>query len=479
MSIKRLFAFAFFHAIIYAALPAATTWEIRPTNGSNNNGGGFVTGSTGTDFSQQNAAQYTFSDLASANGTTNPCVVSSVSHSFVAADVGNLIHITAGTNWTAGYYELVSVAAGAATLDRACGTAAALTSGTYFVGGAIQTLAQFSSNAVNGNSGYVKAESTITTASAISIVTAASGSVTAALIGYTSTRTDQGQATVQATGAFSNPIITLTGTNFGMQNFIFDCNSQTGVTGMEFGNNDIFGRNLTAINCLENGIYMPGTANMCSHCTVTGVSGTLTSGFLLAGTAGICIDCVATGIDTTGSGISFTGAEGACIRCIAGNNTGHGGAQKGISVTSNQFTCSNCVTYGNGGDGMYFDCTSICTLTLENLISYGNTGCGINFQIVSGPAITENNNSYGGNTGGNLCGNATAGANDVILTADPFVAGASNNFALNSTSGGGASVKAKGFPGVLNVGGTGFLDMGALQTQAPAAAGTVGFPLVQ
>src|ERR1044071_7124465 len=107
------------------AISVNTYWDVR-TTGSDNNGGGFVIGSSGTDYSQQDASQYSGTNLASTNGTTNPSVVTSATHNFVAADVGNIIRITAGSNWTTGYYQIVSVSSNAATLDRAVGTAATL-----------------------------------------------------------------------------------------------------------------------------------------------------------------------------------------------------------------------------------------------------------------------------------------------------------------------------------------------------------------
>src|SRR4051812_5831049 len=107
------------------AISAATVWECR-TSGSDSNGGGFVFGATGTDLSQSDSVSYSFSDLASSNGTNASPQVTSVSHNFVAADVGNLMQITAGTNWTTGFFQIVSVAANAATLDKACGSLASL-----------------------------------------------------------------------------------------------------------------------------------------------------------------------------------------------------------------------------------------------------------------------------------------------------------------------------------------------------------------
>ncbi len=100
---------------------------------------GSPTGGTWSiDYSQGTAARNTTTtDLASTSGTTAPSVVTSASFSFGVNCVGNIIHVTAGTSWLAGWYEVVSVSGGAATLDRACGSAATLSSGTWRLGGAI------------------------------------------------------------------------------------------------------------------------------------------------------------------------------------------------------------------------------------------------------------------------------------------------------------------------------------------------------
>lgn len=72
-------------------------------------------------------------DLASSNGTTNPAVVSSVIRPFVAADIGRTLRVSSGTNWTAGFYTIASVAGGQATLNSAVGTNATLTAGSGYV----------------------------------------------------------------------------------------------------------------------------------------------------------------------------------------------------------------------------------------------------------------------------------------------------------------------------------------------------------
>ena len=164
------------------------------------------TGGTFTlDYSQGTAAIDTGTDLASSNGTTNPCAISSASHTFSAQEVGNLVHITAGTNWTTGWYEVVSVSAGAATLDRACGAAASISSGTWYLGGAMSMNStldddffeiMLGTNGTGANSIFVKNGSysfgeTITT-------TAAGGTQAPITVeGYASVRGDKPQASTR------------------------------------------------------------------------------------------------------------------------------------------------------------------------------------------------------------------------------------------------------------------------------------------
>src|SRR6266567_1137557 len=142
LPMKRLLSFfLLIPSLAFGALSANTTLEVRP-GGNDLNGGGFVTGATGTDYSVQDAAQFSGTDLASANGTSTSPVVTSGVHNFVAADVGNIIQITAGASWMVGFYQIVSVASNAATLDRACGTAATLTVGAWAEGGALASIGQ-------------------------------------------------------------------------------------------------------------------------------------------------------------------------------------------------------------------------------------------------------------------------------------------------------------------------------------------------
>ncbi len=89
-------------------LSGSTVWEVRASGASDTQGGGYapltVSTFSGTDL------------VVDASLNTK---VTSVTHNFVAADVGTRIYITnvAGGAWTAGFYTINSVAANAATLS--------------------------------------------------------------------------------------------------------------------------------------------------------------------------------------------------------------------------------------------------------------------------------------------------------------------------------------------------------------------------
>ena len=176
------------------AIGAGVVWEIRTTATAGNvNSGGFDPTSAGTDYSQQDASQYNATDLASTNGNTNPAVITSASHSFVTADEGNIINITAGTSWTVGRYKIVSTSGGAATLDRAVGTTATISGGTYRVGGALSlgnandttTLAAVAAS----NKIWIKS-GTYTLGATLSGLVAGGTNGHTLLTGYTSSRSD-------------------------------------------------------------------------------------------------------------------------------------------------------------------------------------------------------------------------------------------------------------------------------------------------
>ncbi len=188
------FAFLFSHTAT-AAIAAGTVWEVRTTATSGNvNGGGFnpTNSSPGTDYSLQDGSQYGASNLLTANGTSNPCTVSSATHTFTSADRGNIMYISSGINWVAGRYEIVSISGSNAVLDRACAGVASAGSGVYVVGGAF-SLGSTDDNVFEvmtaGNKMWVKS-GTYTIGGVVSISGGGSTTNPVKIEGYSSTRGD-------------------------------------------------------------------------------------------------------------------------------------------------------------------------------------------------------------------------------------------------------------------------------------------------
>jgi len=90
----------------FGTLSGLIVWEIR-SNGNDNNGGGFKTGASGTDYSQQTSPQYALTSVTTAGAGATFLLASA------SADmVGNIAHVVSGTNFTAGFYEITSVSVG-------------------------------------------------------------------------------------------------------------------------------------------------------------------------------------------------------------------------------------------------------------------------------------------------------------------------------------------------------------------------------
>lgn len=170
------------------AISANSVWEVRTTGtAANVNSGFFVTGASGVDYSQQNAAQYNLTGLTTA--AANAIILTA---SASADMVGNSIHIISGTNFTAGWYEITSVVVGVSiTVDRNCTTAAGA-AGVGNIGGALSLGssddAVFESLSA-GNQMWVKS-GTYTLGGTVSISAAGTNVSPIKVTGYSVTRGD-------------------------------------------------------------------------------------------------------------------------------------------------------------------------------------------------------------------------------------------------------------------------------------------------
>lgn len=449
----------------FAALAATTVWEVRQTATANNvNGGGYnaANATPGTDRSLTDAAYKDHNDLVVADGDANPAVVTSAAHPFTADDNGNLIHITAGTNMTAGWYEVVSVdGSGNATLDRATGaTDGQLTGGTYYLGGAMSlsgTGADTWGEIIeDGNIVYVKYDAsnpTITMGDQFSASTTASLTLPVYFVGYDSTRTKINEDANRETIACGASYNFFTGAYWVLRNLIF-----TGA---------------------YDSVVRLGQYNRCERLKVTNSSATANrDGIYAASNYAIVTNCEA--ISTAGYAVRYGANYIKIIGCYLHDSKYGIYVGIGYGVITNNIIESNTTAaiylaatydftnilhntmYGvNSGDtGILGDDNEFTTI-LGNTISNFATAA-VSFSAACEFNFSNWNNYYSSTTTTNL----TKGAHD--LNVDPgFTDAAGGNFTP------GTNLKGLNIPGTYGSSSSvSYLDIGAVQRVEPAAGGS-------
>lgn len=414
------------------AFAATVAWEVQ-TLGSDNNGGGFdaVSGVPGTDYTYgagQTVIAYT--DIA-IDATVNTKCTSAL-RNFVAADVGNIINITGGTGFTVQRVQIMSVTAGAATVDKSLGTLGS-TGGTGNLGGALASPGMAGALHVSGNKIWVKAGTYTVTSATSNIssgcVTLAAGTAGAAthLEGYQATRGDKGSFPVIRSDSIITTFVLLTMANAtSVENLEYDGNSRTSSRGIDALSTNSLILRCRARNCTNSGFRATSNAPYFALCSATGCA--TQPAFLNTE----CWSCVA--YSNTVSGFS---SNSPLQRCLSINNSG----ASSDGFTGASLTCRNCVAYNNGRDG--FRATSGTTVApITNCIAESNAGWGFNASAAYDGIYLFNCAGYN-NTSGNVSTNVTSGNNIGFVTgaATFFVAAGSNNFAPSSAA------KAVGLPG--------------------------------
>lgn len=436
------------------ALATKIVWEIRPTVGADTNGGGYKTGASGTDYSQQTSPQYALTGIASAGAGATILYASAAANM-----VGNVAQVISGTNFTTGFYEIISVSVGVSiTFDRSVCTGVGA-SGVINIGGALATLNIIASVAVGSNTIYVKDTGTLNVSSTLSLSQASGGTSSdtngsLSFIGYTTTRGDNGKVT-WTTSTNSINLITFTGgSGFLFANFTFTTTASIKGACLFITNNGGNTYNTTCNNCVFDGFTYAvsalayGNTNYFSqlmmrsceikNCTTAGIAN---------GNGVSCINCYihdnAMGIQMVGGGFNAT----TCLLCrtILYNNSGNG-----LDV-ADQPIMVNVISsiIDKNADGIQFHSVSSvgAILFVQNTIIENNTGYGININVNPtsfGFFYQFQNNALRNNTTANY-NNATADASDITLTAECFTSASTGDFSLNSTAGGGAACKAAGY----------------------------------
>lgn len=427
----------------FGAINAAVAWEIR-TTGADTNGGGFKAGATGTDWTLQDAAQYSVTDGVTAGTTT----ITSATAAFGTDVVGNVIYVQGGTgSVVAGWYEItVRTNATTITVDRSTGLTAG-TGVTLKIGGAIASPGIVGAASAASNPVWIKAGTYACSASN----NVASGRVTTGATqrweGYQTTRGDLGTSPVLQASANSVTIFTAAN-GVTVYNLTFDGNSGTGKTGAigfsQSGGAFVYAEGCYAVNCATTGFNEGGDVLFLNGCKAT----TCTTGYLVGGGNRLnsTMYCVASGC-TTG----FSAFPGTYDCCIAVNCT------TGF-VAANSAIIRSCTAYGASGTTGF---QASARAGFYGCVSTNNSGAGVGFNVIAS-TIMDGCAYY--NNGTNVLGTPLVNAHAVTLTADPFTNAAGNNFSLNAVSGGGAACRGAAYPATWpGLSTTGYRDIGAVQ----------------
>ena len=418
------------------ALPADTVYEVRDTATAGNlNGAGWSEankGATGIDWTQQDAAKASWTagggnnDLACANNTT----LTSASGGFLNTYLGNLIHITAGTNFTTGWYCVTGhTDANTVTIDRNPTTGATASAGTGYLGGAASSMNCVGSDpvlpVVADNTIWVKKGSAAYTSAAAPGYSGVSGTATTPikLYGYDTSRTAVPTGANRPTLALSAQYLylgnywdvrNLIGTSAATRTFLFGdlCRVQNCKTS---NSNTGFWASVLGAGCdvldLESDCLKGAAIQLGNYSRLTG-------GYIHDSETGVICNGVAdivtgTVIDSCKTGVSLAGAYG-YLRNL---------------------TLRNCVTGISGGTitGWAFS---------NNLIADNYTGAGWTTNQKSN--VWRNNNYYG-NT--NAPVNVTLDATDLAL--DPAFTTTLASGTAGTTDGAGTTLTETGaFTGV-------------------------------
>lgn len=402
----------------------------------------------GIDFSQQAAAEIAYADMLVGATTTQ---FTSVTNPVNKRIIGNIINVVSGA--TVQRVAVTATTTITATCDKSLGTAAQV--GVGNLGGAFLSPALPASVAIASNNIFIKSGSYSITSASTNVAGGCwlSSVVPIRLEGYGSIRGDLGTAPVlTASGISTFIVIAASAGSVGqtIRNLTVDCAGLTASTAFQHGTG--IGVNLFAKNCTNGGFASTSLTGVLIRCRATGCSA-------VAAFAGAsCILCQAYGNTITGF---ITVASSNChfVFCSSFNNTG--ASTDGFSSTAQRGVAFiNCVAYANDRDGFR---VATRANSMTNCIAESNVGTGFNCSLDHDYILNCAAFSNGTNITNSTAFGMTVAC--IIYTASAFVNAASGNFSLNGTSGGGASLRSAGIPGISPDGlVTGYQDMGAYQS---------------
>lgn len=414
-----------------------------------------TSGTGGVDYSQLDAPQFALTGIATAGTGTSFLYASAAANM-----VGNYLKVVSGTNFTVGWFQIISVSAGVSvTVDRNICTGVGA-SGVINIGGAVSKHSDVSGITDSGHRIWIKNDGTYTLTSSAAVFLQSNSQKGIFVIGYTTTRGDNGKAIITTATNSVN---------------LFQ-SADTTVWGYVFRNLDL--RNTATTRGIGINLATVGSFNgvLIQNCLFDGFS---TGVFVARGCVTFTmIQCEVKNCTTDGVVLDNTGGhvgQGTFINCWMHNNTRYGLYYRAGSGTltcidsvfsantddglrcdnttgssAHEFTYNlvNCAFVSNGSDGFEWNDNgggSLQPLIITiNSVFYGNTSNGIKCSTT--PTYQHQHISkscaFGGN--GTDRSNMSADASDITLTGNPF--NSSTDFGLNSTAGAGAACKAAGYP---------------------------------
>lgn len=465
------------------AISANTVWEVRPTVGNDTNGGGFVTGASGTDFSQQNAKNTVGNNISTtdavANGTTT---ITSATATFTAAIVGNLVFFSGGTGSITGQWRQVTGFTNGTTITIDASIAAS-TGMTMNIGGALAHWVTALSASVTFNTIYIKATgSDVLTSNGVG----SSSQTDIKVIGYNASRSDNGQATITTAtnGVILFQFSSGAGTKWLLKNLKLTNTAASRADGIKANLASSTQTGLIVQNCTLDGFAIGiNQANSGFNAGIAGLE-VLNTEIKNCTSHGIDLNGCTTYIngcyihDNSGNGIFREGTRNQAGDLVIQNTICYKNTLSGLRDALNDQTCNlrvnSSVFATNTLDGIRLDSGGAGIIPIvTNSILWANSGWGINSTVTITSTVIANHNAYGSNTSGDSTGWVTE-PDKVTLTTSPFVS-IGTDFSLNTTAGGGAACEGAGYPGVLNGAGTGNLDIGAIDTTTGGGGSTTNF----
>lgn len=325
---------------------------------------------------------------------------------------------------------------------------------------AFASLGKACATAVSGDNIYVKS-GTYTLTSTTNNANAGRFTIAAGVRveGYNSTVGDLGTAPVISAGSLTSFTMctinaTFNGRSAQLINIEFNGQSNSTVTGVNATANYTHNvRRVTVSNCTTGFLGTAGQSCI-SNCSAISCGTGFSAFYMLFG-------CIARSCTSFG----FDNHKNAAF-CLAINN-GNSGFRSLTTIGSSHL---NCVAHGNTNYG--FEIAYDIGL-IANCLATSNTQHGYSLGGGNNNSMTAINNANWNNTSGANRYTQTAEIGRIDLTANPYTDATNLDFTINNTAGGGVLLRSAGFPGSIQGGNTGFLDVGCYQVAAGAGGGLI------